>query len=72
MEMRDGLDFERKIYVKKHSGWLLRQELKQVRAEQGIAIGTPLIRTSRRSGNSASRGRSWKSSPGIRACHLGW
>jgi DNA repair photolyase len=40
MEMRDGLDFERKIYVKKHIGWLLRQELKQVRAGQGIAIGT--------------------------------
>jgi DNA repair photolyase len=40
MEMRDGLDFERKIYVKKHTGWLLRQELKQVRAGQGIAIGT--------------------------------
>src|SRR6267142_1266073 len=32
MEMRDGVDFERKIYVKKHSAWLLRQELKQVRA----------------------------------------
>jgi DNA repair photolyase len=40
MEMRDGLDFERKIYVKKHAGWLLRQELKQVRAGQSIAIGT--------------------------------
>src|SRR6478752_8479161 len=40
MEMRDGLDFERKIYVKKHTGWLLRQELKQVRAGQSIAIGT--------------------------------
>ncbi len=40
MEMRDGLDFERKIYVKKHSAWLLRQELKQVRAGQSIAIGT--------------------------------
>ena len=40
MEMRDGLDFERRIYVKKHSGWLLRQELKQVRAGQSIAIGT--------------------------------
>ena len=38
--MRDGLDFERKIYVKKHSAWLLRQELKQVRAGQSIAIGT--------------------------------
>jgi DNA repair photolyase len=40
MEMRDGLDFERKIYVKKHSAWLLRQELRQVRAGQSIAIGT--------------------------------
>src|SRR6476661_5060977 len=40
MEMRDGLEFERKIYVKKHSAWLLRQELKQVRAGQSIAIGT--------------------------------
>lgn len=40
MELRDGLDFERKIYVKKHSAWLLRQELKQVRVGQSIAIGT--------------------------------
>src|SRR5215472_292115 len=40
MEMRDGLDFERKIYVKQHSAWLLRQELKQVRDGQAIAIGT--------------------------------
>lgn len=40
MEMRDGLDFERKIYVKQHAAWLLRQELRQVRAGQSIAIGT--------------------------------
>ena len=40
MEMRDSLDFERKIYVKQHSAWLLRQELKQVRGGQSIAIGT--------------------------------
>jgi DNA repair photolyase len=40
MEMRDGLDFERRIYVKQHSAWLLRQELKQVRPGQSIAIGT--------------------------------
>jgi DNA repair photolyase len=40
MELRDGLDFERKIYVKQHCGWLLRQELKQVRPGQSIAIGT--------------------------------
>lgn len=40
MELRDGLDFERKIYVKQHASWLLRQELKQVRPGQSIAIGT--------------------------------
>src|SRR5260370_5603561 len=40
MELRDGLDFERKIYVKQHAAWLLRQELKQVRPAQSIAIGT--------------------------------
>jgi DNA repair photolyase len=40
MELRDSLDFERKIYVKQHSAWLLRQELKHVRAGQSIAIGT--------------------------------
>jgi DNA repair photolyase len=40
MELRDGLDFERKIYVKKHSAWLLRQELRQVRVGQSISIGS--------------------------------
>jgi len=40
MELRDGLDFERKIYVKQHAAWLLRQELKKVRPGQSIAIGT--------------------------------
>jgi DNA repair photolyase len=40
MELREGLDFERKIYVKQHVAWLLRQELKQVRRGQSIAIGT--------------------------------
>jgi len=40
MELRDGLDFERKIYVKQHSAWLLRQELKRVRPDEQIAIGT--------------------------------
>jgi DNA repair photolyase len=40
MEMKNGLDFERKIYVKRHGAWLLRQELRQVRAGQSIAIGT--------------------------------
>lgn len=40
MEMRDGLDFERKIYVKQHTANLLRQELKKVKPGEGIAIGT--------------------------------
>lgn len=40
MELRNGLDFERKIYVKQHTSWLLRQELKNVRKGESIAIGT--------------------------------
>jgi DNA repair photolyase len=40
MEMRNGLDFERRIYVKQHSAWLLRRELKRVRKGESIAIGT--------------------------------
>jgi DNA repair photolyase len=40
MEMRDGLDFERKIYVKQHAADLLRQELHQVKQGEEIAIGT--------------------------------
>lgn len=40
MEMRDGADFERKIFAKQNCAWLLRQELKKVKPGQGIAIGT--------------------------------
>ena len=40
MELRDGLDFERKIFVKQHTAWLLRQELKKVRTGESIAIGS--------------------------------
>jgi DNA repair photolyase len=40
MEMRDGLDFERKILVKQHAAQLLRQELRRVRPGEEIAIGT--------------------------------
>jgi DNA repair photolyase len=40
MEMRDGLEFERKIYVKQHAGWLLRRDLKKVKRGESIAIGT--------------------------------
>jgi DNA repair photolyase len=40
MEMRNGVDFERKIYVKEHAADLLRQELRHVKAGEEIAIGT--------------------------------
>lgn len=41
MEMRDGADFERKIFIKQHASNLLRQELRQVKADtEEIAIGT--------------------------------
>src|ERR1700704_3284267 len=40
MEMRDGLDFERKIYVKQHAANLLRQEIGQVKRGEDIALGT--------------------------------
>src|SRR5207237_3744733 len=40
MEMRDGVDFERKIYVKEHAADLLRQELRRVKRGEEIAIGT--------------------------------
>ena len=40
MELRDGADFERKIYVKQHAGELLRQELRRVKPGEEIALGT--------------------------------
>src|ERR1700682_223543 len=40
MEMRDGVDFEQKIYVKQHAAELLRQELRRVKSGEEIAIGT--------------------------------
>jgi DNA repair photolyase len=40
MEMRDPLDFERKIYVKQHAASLLRQELRRVKPDEDIALGT--------------------------------
>jgi DNA repair photolyase len=39
MEMRDGVAFEQKIYVKQHAAELLRQELRQVKQGDSIAIG---------------------------------
>lgn len=40
MELRDGVDFERKIYIKQHAAELLRQELRRVKKGEAIAIGT--------------------------------
>src|ERR1022692_5037903 len=40
MELRDGVDFERKIFVKQQAAWLLRQELKKVKRGEELAIGT--------------------------------
>ncbi|MBV9481471.1 MAG: radical SAM protein [Acidobacteria bacterium] len=40
LEMRDGADFERKIYVKQHAAELLRQELGRVKSGEEIALGT--------------------------------
>jgi DNA repair photolyase len=40
MEMRNGIEFEQKIYAKQHAAELLRQELRRVKAGEEIAIGT--------------------------------
>jgi DNA repair photolyase len=40
MEMRDGMEFERKIYVKQHAAGLLRHDLHRVKPEEAIALGT--------------------------------
>jgi len=40
MELRDGVDFERKIYIKQHAAELLRQELRRVNPGEEIALGT--------------------------------
>jgi DNA repair photolyase len=40
MELRNGTDFERKIFVKQQAAELLRHELKKVKRGEEIAIGT--------------------------------
>jgi DNA repair photolyase len=40
MEMRDGVEFEQKIYAKQHAAELLRQELRRVKPGEDIAVGT--------------------------------
>jgi DNA repair photolyase len=40
MEMRDGMEFEQKIYVKQRAAGLLRHELRRVKPDESIALGT--------------------------------
>src|ERR1700724_890374 len=40
MEMRNGIEFEQKIYAKQHAADLLRQEIRKVKPGEQIAIGT--------------------------------
>lgn len=40
MEMRDGLEFEQKIYVKQQAAGLLRHDLRRVKRDEAIALGT--------------------------------
>ncbi len=40
MELRDGVDFERKIFIKQQAAGLLRRDLKKVKRGEEIAIGT--------------------------------
>lgn len=40
MELRDSLDFERRIYVKQQTARLLRRDLRRVKPGEDIAIGT--------------------------------
>jgi DNA repair photolyase len=40
MELRDGKEFEQKIYVKQHAAGLLRRDLRRVKPGEAIALGT--------------------------------
>ena len=40
MELKRPEDFERQIFIKQNAAWLLRQELRELRADEEIAIGT--------------------------------
>jgi DNA repair photolyase len=40
MEMRNGAEFEQKIYVKQHTAELLRRDLRRVEPGEAIALGT--------------------------------
>lgn len=40
MELKDPADFEHKIYIKQNAAWLLEQELRRLRPDEEIALGT--------------------------------
>jgi DNA repair photolyase len=40
MELRDPEMFERRIFIKQNAAWLLRQELRRLKPDEEIAIGT--------------------------------
>ncbi|MCI0353520.1 MAG: radical SAM protein [Acidobacteria bacterium] len=40
MELRQGRDFEQRIFAKQNAAWLLRNDLRQVKPGEMIAIGT--------------------------------
>lgn len=40
MEMRNGAEFEQKIYIKQHTADLLRHDLRRVKPGEAIALGT--------------------------------
>jgi hypothetical protein len=68
MEMRDGVDFEQKIYAKQHAAELLHQELRRVKPGEEIAMGRPPILTSRSSASWRLRAQSCRNLRGTR----GW
>ena len=71
MEMRDGAEFEQKIYVKQHTAELLRRELRRVKPGSPFRSAPRPIPTSRRNAATKSRVASSKSSRGIAASNWG-
>jgi hypothetical protein len=61
MEMREGVDFERKIYVKQQAAWLLRRDLKKVKPGSRSPSAPRPILISRRKSASRLRAAFWKS-----------
>jgi DNA repair photolyase len=68
MEMRDGIEFEQKIYAKQHAADLLRQEIRKIKPGEQVAIGTATDSYQQSSASWKSRERSSKNSRGTR----GW